>query len=380
MPFEKIDNIVSVQNLISTNSQTTGGLLNSNQASSLDAINISSSLLGHSSYSSDLLYTSTNTSQNHKDEFSVGYSKWSQPGGKGTSVDITYSYSNLLDGELKGDLLATKIRSIVEEALKLWSKYTPLNFKEVKDSGPAPSDNYYSDNNNPQIRFGHHYIDGNGGVLAHAYYPGSGLGGDVHFDNGDSWSDNPSTNIDLLEVAVHEIGHALGLNHESSNEAVMNSYYGGRFKGAGTAFLLQDDINGIRDVYGSGIGSVTPLTSPGYQYYTFTYSYGNGDSYTGYGYAESNKYTTNQYIYDTSSNETGYKGNYQINSVTNYTGATSLINQVYVSSYYDGDSSKKYYTPASGSGSSGLGSEYGYLVSNNFNTYFGSKYYEADIL
>ena len=83
--------------------------------------------------------------------------------------------------------------------------------------------------------------DGGAGTntLAHAYYPppnGDGLAGDGHFDNGNTWDVSPSGGaIDLLEVAVHELGHSLGLGHEpappSGQNAIMNPIYAARFSG-----------------------------------------------------------------------------------------------------------------------------------------------------
>ncbi|MBD1927212.1 hypothetical protein H6F74_13285 [Trichocoleus sp. FACHB-90] len=115
----------------------------------------------------------------------------------------------------------------------------------------------------------------------------------------------------------------------------------------------------------------------GYQSYTFKYTYGNGDYYTGSGYSSYRRYSQNQYINDSSVNETGNYGSYQITGVTNYNGSTSQLNQVFVSSYYNTENSTNY-TPYSGYGTTGLGSEYGYLFSGNSDTYFGGKYYEAD--
>ncbi|MGF2035390.1 MAG: matrixin family metalloprotease [Nostoc sp. CmiVER01] len=197
------------------------------------------------------------------DTFLNGDSKWSQPSGKGTPITITYSYSNLLDGNLLGGLAVSTLTSAIEEALRLWATYAPLNFVEIADSGPAPSNNYYPAANHPQIRFGYSTIDGSSGdALAEAYHPSTtdGLGGDIHFDSSETWAIKPGSNQqDILETAVHEIGHALGLRHELVNSAVMNPVDVSRYSGLGSAFLLDDDIKEIRDIYGTGVGSVVPL-------------------------------------------------------------------------------------------------------------------------
>ncbi len=187
--------------------------------------------------------------------------KWPQPNGVGTALTITYSYSNLLDGGMKG-VTAAQLKAGVAEVLKIWSAVTPLKFVEVPDSGPSVSDASYVPGGAPRLRYGHHAIDGASAVLAHAYYPydvaGDGLSGDLHFDEGETWVVKPSgARIDFIETCLHETGHALGLAHSTVVQAIMYPFYAGRFSGPGTAFIFPDDRDGIQAIYGP-----KPTTTP----------------------------------------------------------------------------------------------------------------------
>lgn len=69
-------------------------------------------------------------------------------------------------------------------------------------------------------------------ALAHAFNPGNRPeNGDIHFDDDDEWTFNSTEGSSLYQNAVHEIGHALGLDHTKLKKAIMfpnvSSYYPG---------------------------------------------------------------------------------------------------------------------------------------------------------
>gem|GEM_PF-3448891 len=191
-------------------------------------------------------------------EYNTSGNKWPQSG-LGNPVNITFSFANVLGG-LSG-LNAAQTRAAVIEALSLWSAVVPLRFTNVTDSGPPVNDGDYPPSTFPNIRFGAHALDGPNGQLSHGFLPPpvglGGLAGDVHFDSAETWSNNSNNpGYDLIELATHEIGHALGLLDSGTSSAVMWPNYKALFDGPDTGFIFTDDIAGIQSIYGAGFGYV----------------------------------------------------------------------------------------------------------------------------
>ncbi|XP_040833164.1 macrophage metalloelastase isoform X1 [Ochotona curzoniae] len=141
----------------------------------------------------------------------------------------------------------------IQKAFQVWSEVTPLKFRKISEGEADIMILFASRDHGDYSAF-----DGRGGVLAHAYGPGSGIGGDTHFDNDETWT-KTQKGTNLFLVAVHEIGHALGLGHSNDYKAIMFPTYG--YINLNTFRLSADDIRGIQSLYG-GPRPHQPIPNP----------------------------------------------------------------------------------------------------------------------
>ncbi len=138
------------------------------------------------------------------------------------------------------------VLSTLSRAFSAWSEYSPLSFRRTSRRDKADIALSFG-------RYSHgdsYPFDGPGYVLAHAYYPYDygALGGDVHFDGDEDWSPGGGVGTDFFAVAVHELGHSLGLSHSPDQGSIMFPYYRGA---AGEDFHIgYDDILAMYELYG----------------------------------------------------------------------------------------------------------------------------------
>ncbi|KAF8729500.1 hypothetical protein HU200_017438 [Digitaria exilis] len=153
------------------------------------------------------------------------------------------------------------LSDVFARAFSRWAAATNLKFSETSSESDADiTIGFYSGAHGDGEPF-----DGPLGTLAHAFSPTDGR---FHLDAAEAWvagagDDDVSRSlsstgaVDLESVAVHEIGHLLGLGHSSVPEAIM---YPTIRTGTRKVELEEDDVQGIQSLYGSN-PNFTP-TSP----------------------------------------------------------------------------------------------------------------------
>lgn len=162
------------------------------------------------------------------------------PDGRGSAPDEKFYPdmlwpANALTWRLRNadDVGYEQARTAIASAFASWAATTSLTFHEAADTADI------------ELQFVD--LDGPGLEAANADLPSDG--GDVSFDSRDAWGVGmftPLGGADLETIALHEIGHALGLRHSSIAGATMRPTYA---PGSQDRTLDVDDKLGISTLY-----------------------------------------------------------------------------------------------------------------------------------
>ena len=201
------------------------------------------SLVKQAAYVSDtaILIYSNSEGDSMAYDFSLEGAKWGSPELGTAGGTVTWAVD---------DSISQAEMQSINAAFAEWSEVANIQFQAVSSTADA------------DIDFSNSAIDGAGnvlGVTGFSYSGGQLQSADIRFDSGDNLSGS-----EFSLVAIHEIGHAIGLGHFNGDDAVMNSTANFSLDG-----LEQSDIDSIVALYGAntidmsdaGTGNTPPDTA-----------------------------------------------------------------------------------------------------------------------
>jgi predicted Zn-dependent protease len=180
--------------------------------------------------------------------------KWPNSSNPVMQVELGSAGRTLSDGN-------TSWNNAVSPALDMWNQVMGnLQLRRALNStAPIVLGDRLNSMSFDSTYFGHSF---GSNTLAVTYYSYSGstmIEADIVFNTAWSWDSyrgSLRSAPDIQRVALHELGHVLGMAHSSLSNAIMNAYINNSY------LLTADDIAGIQSLYGASSGSPTPTPTP----------------------------------------------------------------------------------------------------------------------
>jgi predicted Zn-dependent protease len=177
-------------------------------------------------------------------QFQTFGQKWGESqvfGDPGGTLSYSFADQNRVDqfGTFDSFITEPVFQAEITESLAVWENVADIKFSLQQDSSAV------------DIRFGWNDIDGKGNVLGRTIVPSFGELSNVivALDVNEDWflsGNAPRGKIDFSATAIHEIGHAIGIDHSNSEQAIMHAIYNDA-----VFDLQQDDIDASVAIYGA---------------------------------------------------------------------------------------------------------------------------------
>jgi hypothetical protein len=187
---------------------------------------------------------------------------------------ITYSFvpdgtdvagfSSNLYSTLNAKFATATWQAQFQKAAAAWEGAANINLVQVSDNGADMGTGLYQqgDPGMGDIRISMANLPSGelGFTLSPPPINGCSDAGDIVLNSNINWQIN--SNYDLLTVALHEFGHALGMDHSTDTTADMYAAYTGLKQS-----LSADDVAGIQSIYGAPQGDRLETGAYGNNYY-----------------------------------------------------------------------------------------------------------------
>ncbi len=177
--------------------------------------------------------------------YSAGNLKWGEPTLGEPSGQITWSADVFDDLSIASGTSETQFSAALKAAFDAWESVASVDFQMVSTGADVNL-----------------FVDDIGGAAGQAYYTYVDRGtidviqgGTISFSSDLTWSPyGDDGGVDFYAVALHEIGHMIGLNHVSDRTEIMNPVIYADDLGDG-------DIAGAQYLYGRDPNDAAPEIS-----------------------------------------------------------------------------------------------------------------------